>query len=57
MADDQAKLAVESAVLNALNTEGTISDSRTLGLDAKLVAGAVRSLGSYEMVVAEVKFT
>ena len=45
---------VETALLQALDKAGSIDDSRTLGQNEKLLAGAVRSLLAYEMILAEV---
>jgi len=52
---EDKKAAVETAVLQALDKAGAIDDSRTLGLDMKLVDGAVRSLLAFEMITCEVR--
>lgn len=49
------KAATETAVLLALDTAGSIDDTRTMGLDMKLVDGAVRSLLAFEMITCEVR--
>jgi hypothetical protein len=52
---EDKKKAVETALLQALDKAGAIDDSRMLGLDMKLVDGAVRSLLAFEMITCEVR--
>lgn len=50
--------AIESRLLQELDAQGTVADSgdfaASLGVDHLAVVGVVKSLGSAEMIVAEV---